>query len=312
MGVRRVNEISERKLAELGEIGAAWYAQLDDLVVSLEQRWSITVGAALDGGSHGYVAEAVTRDGHAAVLKISAPNTRGVGDSLDMVRVLVAGQGHGYVKVLAHDEANHAVLMERLGSALADSGQPVDEQIDTICGLLAPWATVPDGLELMSGAAKAVWLERFVEDEWHALGRPLSPAAIDQAQRFARARAAAYDPSTAVLVHGDAHPNNVLRAVDGSYRLIDPDPLMAEPAADLSVLMRDWNAELLATGDPAAAAIARSHRISGLCAVAPQPVWEWGFIERVSTALYCHSLGVSSWYPPAYEVIEACVGVVTV
>lgn len=312
MGVRRVNEIAERKLEEAGADGVAWYAALDELVAELERRWSITVGASLDGGSHGYVAEATTSDGDRAVLKISPPDVESAAKSLDMLRVLLAGQGHGYVKVFAHDEANRAVLMERLGPELDASGKAVDEQIDIICDVLTPWVGPPDGLVLTTGAEKARFLAAFSEQEWRKLGEPIPEAALHQAQAFARSRETAHDPSTAVLVHGDAHQNNVLLASDGTYRLIDPDPMIAEPAVDLSVLMRDWNAELLATGDAAAAAIGRCRRISALTGVAPQPIWEWGYMERVSTALYCHSLGVENWYPPAYEVIKACVGVLTV
>jgi streptomycin 6-kinase len=308
VGIRRVNEVCERKLAELGVEGARWYDALDDVVAELEQRWSITVGDGIGGGSHGFVAAATRANGEQAVLKIALPDMRGAAKSLDMLRVLEAGQGHGYVAVFAYDEDRRAVLMERLGPELEISGKPVDEMVEIVCGVLAPWAAPPDGLRLMTGAEKAHWLGGFVDDLWEELGHPIPEAAVREAQAFARSRESAHDSATAVLVHGDAHQGNVLLASDGTYRLIDPDPILGEPAVDLSALMRDWNPELLAMGDPAAAAIERCHRISTLTGVAPQPVWEWGYLERVSTALYCHSLGITEWSAPAYEVIEACVG----
>jgi streptomycin 6-kinase len=69
---------------------------------------------------------------------------------------------------------------------------------------------------------------------------------VAEAVRCAAAREAAVDPRQAVLVHGDAHPFNLLQAADGSFRLIDPEGLASEPAHDLGVILRDFNDDLLA------------------------------------------------------------------
>jgi streptomycin 6-kinase len=55
--------------------------------------------------------------------------------------------------------------------------------------------------------------------------------------------------------------------------------------------MREWSRELLAAPDPVAAARARCATLSRLTGVPGQPVWEWGFMERVSTGLLLLSLG---------------------
>ena len=56
-----------------------------------------------------------------------------------------------------------------------------------------------------TGAEKAAWLAQFIATAWEALDRPCSEKAVDTALRYAAERAAAFDPATAVLVHGDAH-----------------------------------------------------------------------------------------------------------
>src|SRR5205807_7132347 len=51
-------------------------------------------------------------------------------------------------------------------------------------------------------------------------------------------RRLAHGDRSAVLVHGDIHEMNALQASDGSYKLIDPAGLRAEPACDLGTIVR--------------------------------------------------------------------------
>jgi streptomycin 6-kinase len=66
---------------------------------------------------------------------------------------------------------------------------------------------------------------------------------------------------------------------------------LIEPAYDLAIPMREWSEELLA-GDPYQLAVARCQRLAMLTGVDEEPVWQWGFIERVSTALLCLKVGL--------------------
>ncbi len=97
-------------------------------------------------------------------------------------------------------------------------------------------------------------------------------------------RAAAFDPTRAVLVHGDAHGWNTLDAGHGTFKFVDVEGLWSEPEHDLAVAMREYNAPLL-TGDTPHLVRSRAQFLADRCAVDPDVVWEWGFIERVSTGL---------------------------
>jgi streptomycin 6-kinase len=55
--------------------------------------------------------------------------------------------------------------------------------------------------------------------------------------------------------------------------------------------MREWGAELLA-GDPLALGRRRCDRLARLTGVAPEPIWHWGLIERVSSGLLLLQLGL--------------------
>ena len=71
------------------------------LVAALERDWSITVGRGLPGGSASYVARARRADGSSAVLKVALS-----GDGwADQVATLERAAGRGYVRLLRSDLA---------------------------------------------------------------------------------------------------------------------------------------------------------------------------------------------------------------
>jgi streptomycin 6-kinase len=276
-----------------------WVHGLTDLIAGLEREWDVAVGPAFPGGSMAYVAEAQTADGTRAVLKLQVPgyDAPGADSFADEIKTLLLAKGRGYARVLKHDVRRRAVLLERLGRPLCDLGLSIQVQIAIICSTLQrAWVRIPADAGLQSGAEKARWLAGFIAAMWDALDRPCSERAIDQALGFAGARSAAFDVETAVLVHGDAHSGNTLQSLaerdpEGtSFKFVDPDGLLAEPACDLAVPMRDWS-EALLTGDPVRMGRERCAYLSTLTGVDPLAIWQWGFMERVSTGLLLLQLG---------------------
>ena len=110
--------------------------------------------------------------------------------------------------------------------------------------------------------------------------------AVEHALLCAEIRIAAHDDERAVLVHGDVHQWNALRAGD-AFKLVDPDGLLAEAEYDLGVLMREDPVELL-QGDPRE----RSRWLAKRCRLDAGSIWEWGVVERVSTGLLCSQVGL--------------------
>ena len=287
---RRIVNVSDdvrRKARLQGADGERWLLDLGAVVAGLERDWSVTVGAPLGGGSDSYVAAARTAAGEEVVLKVALPGSAVHRQAATLRR---AG-GTGYVRLLRYDEDRRALLLERLGGSLADSGRPVRLQIEVICDTLLRAWEAPADPSLPTGAEKAHWLSAFIAATWEGLGRPCSERVVEQAHGFCAARAAAFDPRSAVLVHGDAHAANTLWAPrDGAYKLVDPDGLFAEPAYDLAIAMREWSLELLA-GDTRRLAADRGAHLAALTGVDREPIWEWGFAERVSTGLLALQVG---------------------
>ena len=285
-------------LTALGATGRAWLAELPGLLAGLAGDWSISIGAPLPGGRTAYVAEATTRDGTPAVLKVFLPP--GADEVTPFDRQLTAlrlAGGDPYANLLRHDAPRRALLLERLGPPMAALNWPESRQLDALTRTAARgWRPVPAGAGLPSWTDAARWHADFIPAAWVELGRPCSAAAVDLAVEYAGLRETAARRGPGVRVHGDVHAYNALRRPGPgrpAFRLVDPSGLRSEPAHDLGVIQargvpgRLWT---LLTGDPGRLT-ADCRRAGRLAGVDPEAVRQWAFIEMVSTGLHLRRLG---------------------
>jgi streptomycin 6-kinase len=266
-------------------VGAAsWLDDLPEIIAGLEHDWSIAVGRPYESSTEAFVARASLPDGVPAVLKLMIPRP---GDhARNEITVLKLTAGQGCVRLLRDDEARGALLLERLGPSMHDLGLPIGQRHEILADVAARvWRPAP-GAGLPTGAAKGRWLAGYITATWEELGRPCTERAVDYALACAERRVAAHDDERAVLVHGDVHEWNALRAGD-DFKLVDPDGLLAEAEYDLGVLMREDPLELM-TGDPRE----RSRWLARRCGLDETAIWEWGAVERVSTGLLATRIGL--------------------
>jgi streptomycin 6-kinase len=282
-----VSEVVRGVALAQGPEGEAWLAGLDATVAEIVGRWDLTLGAQMEGGTASWVTEVTRADGTPAVLKLALPLGE-FGDLEHEARVLELADGRGCVRLFDQDLPVGALLLERLGGLLHDQGLPTHEQIDAICdavGLL--WTAPVAGVDFPGLTAKGPWLAERTEQWWEELGHPCSRDVIDRALAYIERRLAADDPSRAVLLHGDAHPwNTLVDPVHGGHRLIDPDGLLGDPEYDLAIIMREMTDELVA-GDALALGLARARYLADRTGLDIDRIWEWGYVERVSTGLLC-------------------------
>lgn len=281
-----VPELVRQRARSNGAAGRRWLEDLPEVVADLAQRWGLVLREPLRGGTASYVVGATDQFEQACVLKVAMPLDIDAADSFRrsvLVHQLAAGRG--CAELLAHDESTSAMLLERLGANLHDLGASLPEILETITSTLrAFWRPMAENAGLPTGAEKATCLVDHIVRSWEELGRPCALEVVNRAVEYCHQRAAAFDPSGAVLVHGDAHGWNTLDAGSGAFKLVDPEGLRSEPAHDLGVAMREYNDPLLA-GDTPRLVRERAEFLASVCSVDPEPVWQWGFIERVSTGL---------------------------
>ncbi len=273
-----------------GSVGEAWLANLDNIVSELEKIWHISVGETLYGGTHAFVASADGENDEKYVLKIDMPENLG-GEFSNSIDTLKIADGNGCAKLYAYDLERKACLLERLGKPINQLKYSVYEQLQIICSTLQKvWETPFVNDRLPSGKDSVVWFRQFIGETWEKLNYPCSHKVIKQAFSYLQTREQALNPDEFVLLHGDAHGGNTLKELSGNgFKLIDPDGIFYEKAYDLGVLMREWVDEY--EQDPMKAGKERCAYLHHLTSVCEQAIWEWGYLQTVSTAFVLLQIG---------------------
>ncbi len=267
----------------LAEGYAVWLDELPGLVQSLAEDWSLTIGATLHGGHAAFVAEVTTSEATRAVLKVGVPGDRS--ELQCEAAVLRLADGDGCAQLLGDDLDRDALLLERLGSAMHEVVADTAIRHDLLCDLATRlWRPVGSEIDLPTGADRARSYGELLPRLWQLTGKPCTQATIDDAVACAERRVHAHDDRLAVLVHGDIHDANALLAADGTFKLIDPDGLRAEPASDLGTILR-------ANPDVGDDLRARAERLAFRTGVDATAIWEWGTIYRVIGGLHSRRVG---------------------
>lgn len=288
----------------MGAEGVAWIENLDALIGSVAADWNLTVGEAMSGGTHAFVAPAEDADGGKFILKIDVPDMS-ESDYMNEMRTLQIAAGNGYVRLFRVDASRRAALLERLGARLSTLNLPVDAQIEIICDALKrSWSVETDGKGLSDGGGSIGWFRSFIPEAWEKVGRPCSKAVIDCAMEWLNDRETHLNPSEWALVHGDAHNNNTLQCIDNpnEFKLIDPDGIFYEKEYDLGVLMREWPEEY--ASDPVGAAVARAERMCRMTNADVRGTLAWGYLQMVSTSLVLIEIGQRDLAAKMLEIAE--------
>jgi streptomycin 6-kinase len=187
---------------------------------TLAREWGVELGERFALAHYSFVAAA----GEDAVLKVVAPEDNEADHELD---ALLLWGGDGAVRVLRHDRARKAMLLERARPGHDLTSLP-EEQANAVAVEVAQklWRPVEPGMPFRSIADHVPrWLENVA---W--TGHELVPVA--------RAVLASLEIRETTLIHGDFHHHNVLR--DGERWLaIDAKAMIGEPEFDVPPYL--WN-----------------------------------------------------------------------
>ncbi|MFZ0217873.1 MAG: aminoglycoside phosphotransferase family protein [Candidatus Dormiibacterota bacterium] len=290
-------EVHRMVSAAHGERGRRWLAELPALVTALAERWSLRLGPAFSGGAVAYAALVVLENGSEAVLKVTLAEEESRGEGA----ALRHWDGDGAIRVLDEDRRLGALLLERCrpGRSLAESAG-VAEAVEVLAGILPRlWAhPAAEQHEFPLGAKKARdWSARLA-----AGAGMLAPlGAADLADRGAGVAETLsvpeYSPAPGpVVVNRDLHPGNVLSAAREPWLLIDPKPLVGEPAFDCGHLVRQllWQHAPRADG---ASEVTES--LAQQLDLDPLRVRGWAFVRSIENALWAVETGYDS---PLWEV----------
>ena len=182
------------------------------------REWGVPLSQRIVGGRFSFVAFA----GDDAVLKVVPIEDDEADHEADALALL---GGDGAVRLLRHDRARRAMLIER--------ARPGDD---------ASGLSEHEAIRVAVSAARKLWRPALSGDPFRWIG-DLVPRWLDNAGdhylvRQAKEIYATMHPGDATLVHGDFHHHNLLRHGDG-WVVIDPKPMVGEPEFDVATLL--WN-----------------------------------------------------------------------
>lgn len=218
-----------RRLAHLPG-GEQWLADLPPLVADVATHWGLDLGAPFAGSNVSLVIPAQRRE-ESLVVKLQFPHR----ESAHEAEALRRWDGEGAVRLLDHDAARHALLLERCDPGHHLSTVDPDDALDVLAGLL-PRLWKPSGEPFRSVADEATDWERGLQDSWHRAGRPFDRGLVDEA--LAAFTHLVPTQGEQVLVHQDLHGDNVLAARREPWLVIDPKPLTAEREFSLAPIIR--------------------------------------------------------------------------
>ncbi len=211
--------------------GAAWLAQLPRRLREVCRRWSLAPGRPFEGGACSLALPVSGADALDAVLKLQFPGW----ESKYEADALEAWAGQGAVRLLAHDDERHALLLERCRPGTPLSDAPASEALAALAELVEQLSIPVDGPFNSLSSEAAQWA-RNLPATWERAGRPFERTLVDRALELFADLSSTQGP--AVLLHQDLHGDNVLRAQRQDWLVIDPKPLVGEKAFALAPIVR--------------------------------------------------------------------------
>jgi streptomycin 6-kinase len=263
------------QLRSFGEEGDRWRNDLPEWIAQIEREWGLRVGPALDhGGCVSWVAPVVLDGGGEAILKIGVPHD----EARFEARALHFLNGQGAVRLLRASADGFSLLLERCipGTDLWPLGE---EAGDAVAAEILPrlWREPdPDAPFDSLENLVAQWCEEIPRE---AAGGGYDPEQVARALDLGRALAASQPRR--VFLHGDFHPGNVLAAQREPWLVIDPKPLVGDPAYDLAQWLHNRCDAAVLTADPVSVLRGQIDRFAGRLGLSPARIAGWAFVKAV-------------------------------
>ncbi|MCX2929429.1 aminoglycoside resistance protein [Mycobacterium sp. CVI_P3] len=219
-----------RAMAGRGLGWAAWVESLPAMARDILAEWQLRPDGPATGGYCSLVLPVRTSDRAAAVLKLTFPDEESEHEHLALRR----WGGDGAVRLLRADPRRRALLLERLGAD--DLTRLTDVEACHVVAGLYRHLHVP--------ALPQLWTLASLIGGWTtdlaALPRsaPIPHRLVEQALSLCT-QLATDTASSARVIHGDLHYQNVLAGRRQPWLVIDPKPINGDPHYEIAPML--WN-----------------------------------------------------------------------
>ena len=273
--------------------GAAWLAGLPALLDACARHWGLTLGTPF-ALSYNYVAPAVRADGTEVVLKVGVPGS-GLQREIAALRLY---DGHGITQLLDADPDQGVFLLERLtpGTTLAELDDDAAATRIAAGVMRRLWRSVPPDYDYPFPTV-ADWAGDLADmrARFDGTSGPFPPALFARAERlFAELIPTMAAP---VLLHGDLHHFNILRAQRHPWLALDPKGLVGEPAYETGAFLRNPLDVILAAPNPARLLARRVDLFADELALDRARILGWGIAQAVLSGWWMIEDHGHGWEP---------------
>jgi len=271
--------LSERLTSVYGDSGRDWIAGFPALLNRIRSEWDLAgIGATFPYVGYAWVAPVTLANGGKAVLKLAPPDKEFASE----IGALGIYAGRGAAKLLASDPAATALLLERLepGTTLAELNDDILATEIAGQSFTRLFRPLPAGHSFPTIERWGQAFARVRAANDGGSGR-FPPELFDPAERIYFELGAGQDEP--MLLHGDLHHWNILRAEREPWLAIDPKGLAGEPAYEVGALLRN---RLDAGEDVLQLTLRRIAQLSEILGVDRERLKRWAFAQGVLSALW--------------------------
>ena len=265
-------------VAREGESGSAWLSELPGLVEGLIERWECVPDGQVMHGGVGVIVPVRQAAGRAAALKVSFPHPGNVHEP----DAFAAWGGRGAVVLYERDDGRFAMLLERAQTATLAAAED-DDEIAAAAGCISRRLAIPapPGLPRLTAQA-GPWEDQLREDD-EKLGHPLPSYVVSAAVATAR-ELGHLQPD--ILIHGDLHAKNILRASREPWLAVDPKGYVGDPAYDGGTFLQTFLLRLLEADDPPTALRRALDVFAEAAQLDPERIRRWAQLRVVQAAFW--------------------------
>ncbi len=265
----------KRGIEEFGEEGTQWLESLPFKVHQLEQEWGFRCEQMFDhSGAVSWVAAVEMQDGLSAVLKIGIPHEEAKYEAYALSFL----NGEGAVRLLRVSDDGFSMLLERCLPGRDLWTLSIDEA-DAVAAELLPklWRKPESHAPFVSlENLTAEWREDITNIiSLNGYYADLAAEALNLGLKLAS------DQPKKVFLHGDFHPGNVLASQREPWLIIDPKPLIGDPAYDIAQWMHNRYHCASKSRNPINVLHGQILRFANHLNLDPQRVAGWTFVKAV-------------------------------
>ncbi|GCE22309.1 aminoglycoside phosphotransferase family protein [Dictyobacter kobayashii] len=268
-------------LTQFGEEGRTWLKRLPTILATYEERWNVTIGEPVPNLSFNYVAPAVRADGSEVMLKT------GLTDEFPaQPQALQHFDGKGMAQLLAYDESEAIMLMERLKPGL--SLRVVEDDERAISAAVSVMRKLWHPLSEQHYAFPTIgdWGQAFAElrEQYQGGTGPIPAQIFDKAERLYQELSASM--AEPVLLHGDLHQDNILSSERDTWLAVDPKGVIGEPAFETGAILRNFWPDILSISDPRALTVRRIDQLAAELGFDKERIHSWALAQAVLSVIW--------------------------